>query len=436
LDEQLIKGHQELVEHLKRVLGSEGFKERHRQNERAFSRQRCLTFCVVVLFLVNMVKRALQDELDELFKSLQGGVVAERVVSKSAFSQARQKLKHTAFIELNQEQVGYYYQHSAPLRWHGYRLLAFDGSMVTLPDKAAIAEHFGVWRPAAGGHCPKARVSQMFDVLNRVTIEGVIAPKREGERALAAQHGQRLQADDLVLMDRGYPAFWLFALILSRGGHFCARMSLSEWKVVADFVASGQQETVLELQPPSQARRACQQRQLPLDPIRLRLIRLELDKGDVVVLATSLLDSDHFPYALFKELYHQRWPVEEDYKQLKSRLQVENWTGLSVESVYQDFHAALFTKNFAAILAQPVQQAVNQTTTDRKHLSQINQANLLSKLKDTIVHLFLFDQVASLLRAIGQQMLLTLEPIRRGRSFPRRKRVKPRRFSMTYKPLR
>ena len=436
MDESIIKRHQELVEHLKMVLSGEGFKKRHRQSETAFSRKRCLTFCIVVLFLLNMVKRALQDELDELFKSLQGGVVAERVVSKSAFSQARQKLKHTAFIELNQEQVNYYYQHYAPRRWHGYRLLAFDGSMVTLPDKAAIADHFGVWQAAAGGTCPKARVSQMFDVLNRVTVEGIITPKADGERVLAEQHCQQLQSDDLVLIDRGYPAFWLFALILSRGSHFCTRMSLSEWKVVANFVASGQKEGIVELGPTYEARRACLSRQLPTSPLRLRLIRLELDKAEVVVLATSLLETDRFPFALFKELYHQRWPVEEDYKQIKSRLEVENWTGLTVESIYQDFYATLFTKNFAAILAQPVQQTVNQQTADYKHPYQINQANLLSKLKDTIVHLFLFDQVAALLRALGQQMRLSLEPIRRGRSFPRHKRVKPRRFSMTYKPLR
>lgn len=436
LDGQTIERHTGLVNHLKTVLGSEGFKERHRQKETAFTRQRCLTFCVVVLFLVNMVKRALQDELDELFKSLQGGVVAERVVSKSAFTQARQKLKHSAFVELNREQVNYYYQHYEPLRWQGFRLLAFDGSMVTLPDKQAVGEHFGVWHPAAGGTCAKARVSQMFDVLNLVTVEALIAPKRQGERALAEQHCQHLQPTDLLLFDRGYPAFWLFALVLSHGAHFCARMSLSEWKVVADFVATSQTETIIELVAPYQARRACQTRQLPTDSIRLRLIRLDLDNGEGVVLATSLLDTGGFPYTLFKELYHQRWPVEEDYKQIKSRLEVENWTGLSVEAVYQDFHATIFTKNFAAILAQPVQQTVQQQTADYKHRYRINLSNLLSKLKDTIVHLLFTDQIHTLLLALERQMRATLEPIRPGRSFARRKRVKPRRFSVSYKPLR
>lgn len=39
---------------------------------------------------------------------------------------------------------------------------------------------------------------QMFDVLNRVTIEATIAPKSEGERLLAAAHCQQLTEGDLV----------------------------------------------------------------------------------------------------------------------------------------------------------------------------------------------------------------------------------------------
>ncbi len=64
---------------------------------------------------------------------------------------------------------------------------------------------------------------------------------------------------------------------------------------------------------------------------------------------TSLMDRDQFPYEVFKDLYHQRWFVEEDYKLMKSRLEVENFSGLSVEAIKQDVHAKVLTKNIAAI---------------------------------------------------------------------------------------
>ncbi len=60
-----------------------------------------LSFVIVVLFLLNLLKRAAQDELDEFFKMLNGDDIAARIVTKSAFFQARKKLKYEAFIELN-----------------------------------------------------------------------------------------------------------------------------------------------------------------------------------------------------------------------------------------------------------------------------------------------------------------------------------------------
>ena len=88
--------------------------------------------------------------------------------------------------------------------------------------------------------------SQMFDVQNRVTVEALIAPKSEGERSLAAQHCQHLVPMDLVLLDRGYPAFWLFAAIKAEDADFCARMPIGKWNVVEQFIACGQRDQIVE----------------------------------------------------------------------------------------------------------------------------------------------------------------------------------------------
>jgi len=383
-----------------------------------------------------MVKRALQDELDEFFRAIQQDKVAERVVTKSAFSQARQKLKHTAFIELNQEQVAYFYGHFAPQQWLGFRLLAIDGSMSDVPDVPNVRDHFGVWPSPTSAGCAKARLSQLFDVLNKVTVDAYIGPNIYGERAFAEQHLSQVGEGDLILLDRGYPAFWFFMAIHARRSHFCARLNINQWKSVKSFINSGKQEQSITLQPDNRARQACRQRRLPTDALQLRLIRIDLPTGEVEVLITSLLDKERFPYEVFKELYSQRWPVEEDYKIMKSRLQVENWSGISTEAVYQDFHATVFTKNLAAILAQPAQTVVEQHTSSRKHDYQVNMTNLVSKLKDTIVHLFRDADVLSLLGGLWRQMLYTIEPIRPNRSYPRKKKIHKKRFPMNYKSTR
>jgi hypothetical protein len=424
------------IARIKQLLESEAFKERYRTSEKAFTRHRTLTFPIVILFLLNLVKRGLQDELDEFFKALNGGKVATRVVTKSAFCQARCKLDYRAFIELNQAQVDYFYQESEPQRWFGLRLLAIDGSMADLPQNDAVNDHFGVWHPYSGGTCAKARLSQLYDVLNKITVDALIAPKAEDERSLAASHLTHVQKNDLLLMDRGYPAFWLFAAILQREAHFCTRLTVSEWQVAKKFVASGEEEQYVLLQPGYEARKKCAERDLPTDPIRVRLIRVELPTGEIEVLATTLLDRTRFPTVLLQDLYHHRWPVEEDYTVMKSRLEIENWFGKSVQAVYQEFHAAVFSKNMAAILAHPAQQVVTQQSQQKKYIYQINMTNLLSKLKDAIVFLFCDSDIYPLLRSLWGQMVQTTEPIRPGRSYPRKKAVKRKRFPMNYKAAR
>ncbi len=422
--------HAGLLTALRERLSARDFLERQRQSAKDFTRQRCLPFVTVVLFLLNLVKRALQDELDAFFNLVRGAAVATEVVTKSAFCQARLKLKAEACVELQQVQVDYFYTQYAPATWHGFRLVAVDGSTAQLPVTPDIVTHFGLW-----GTRPLARISQMFDTLNQVTIDALIGPPAQGERAYAAQHFAHLGPGDLALLDRGDPAFWLFVLILSQNAQFCARMPLGQWGVVDAFVASGLPEQIVTLTPCATALADCQAHQLPTQPLPVRLLRITLDSGAVEVLCTSLLDQERYPHAVFKDLYHRRWPVEEDYQVLKLRVEVENWSGKSPLSIYQDFHAKVFTATLTAILAQPAQAVVAQQSQAKQYTYQVNFAHLLSKMKDTVVLLLRRTVIADILASLWQIMLRTVEPIRPGRKYPRHKSAKRKRFAMAYKPL-
>jgi len=429
-----------LIAHISTILSSDEFLNRHRRSPKDFTRKRCLPFETLLFFLMNLVKRSLQDELDEFFSQLNGDLIPTRTVTKSAFSQARKKLKHGAFIELNKEQVERFYDHNEYQTWHGFRLCDLDGSTAQLPSSVeAIADHFGQWNPAKGDPCPIARVSQLYDPLNHITLDALITPKAQGERVLAALHFENLIArNDLHLMDRGYPAFWFFALILSKGGHFCARMPLGLWGVVDDFLKTDQNEAIVELKPSHQAIKECQQRGLPTDSFHIRLTRIELETGEIEVLATSLLDTEAYPYEVFKELYHLRWPVEERYKVMKSRIEIENFSGKSVESIYQDFHAKVFTMNLTDLLTKPAQIVIEQNNKNKKLDYQINFTQLLSKMKYTVCLLFTKtrETVVTIIEDLIEVTIITVEPIRPNRSYPRKKKVKPKRFAMNYKPIR
>ena len=282
-----------------------------------------------------MNNQSYQDELDRYFQVINNAEVPERILFKGNLSKTRAKLKYGAFIELNDHLVRHFYDYFQHQTWFDFKLLAIDGTTLRVPAENEISEHFGVWNSTKGKKpCPKARASQLFDVLNKITIDAIISPKSEGERELAAFHFLKLQPQDLILLDRGYPAHWLFELVLSMSGNFCARISYKRWRVAKKFYLSGKKEQIVKIEPSPQSFRKCFEMGLDKKPIKVRMLRVELDSGETEILVTSLTDMKKYPYELFPGLYHLRWPVEEDYKALKYRLQVENFSGKSVHSVY------------------------------------------------------------------------------------------------------
>jgi len=427
-----------LVDFLKEIVLSNDFSARHRQSPKNFTRKRKLPFYYLIFFLMNFIKRSYQDELDGFFQALNGFEVSKRIVSKVALSKARMKLKYEAFVELNRHLIDFFGRNFQPTTWNGFNLLGVDGSTTRLPRIKKIAEHFGVWHSKKGSDCPIARVSQMFDVLNNLSIDAIISPKSVGECELAAQHFLNLLPTDLILLDRGYPAYWLFNLILSLGSNFCARISCTKWKIVRKFYYSGKKEQIIYLPAPPTSIKQCQEMGLDTKPFRLRLVRVELDTGETEILITSLIDPDLYPIHIFHELYHDRWPVEEDYKTVKCWIEIENFSGKSVLSVYQDFHAKVFSKNMTSALAYPTREIVRQASEGKKYEYQINFAQALSNTKDVIVLLFERSKEAAtqLITQLHEIFVKTIEPIRPGRKFPRNHKVHRRCFYLCYKSVR
>jgi hypothetical protein len=426
-----------LINFIKEIIFSATFLEQHRQKKTDFTRSRLLPFTSLVLYLCNFTKSSYQSELNKFFKIITGSTVARHVVSKVALCKARKKLKYEAFVELNDQAAGYFYQHFNPLTWNGFFLKAIDGSTVKLPNFPEIVEHFGTWGVRQGDPVPMARISQMFDPLNRITTHALIKPKGIGEREMAASHFEQLSELDLVLLDRGYPAFWLFKLILSRGAQFCSRISSKKWKIVRKFVESGQLEQIIYLVPPVTSKKACRDYGLDLQPMRLRLIRIELSSGEVEVLITSLTDCRQYPYHLFEELYHDRWPVEEDYKVMKCRIELENFSGQTELSVYQDFHSKVFSKNITSMIAFAARDRVEEATVNRENRYKINFTQALSTMRDTIVVILqkATSEIGSIISDILETFAMAIEPVRPGRKYPRNHKRAQRKYCLNYKPI-
>lgn len=424
-----------VIESLRKVILSREFLERHRNSPNAFTRNRKLPFHLLICFLTNFVKGSYQVELNKFFQALNLTEIAKRVVSGVALGKARMKLKYEAFIELNQHLVSEFEKNFEPMRWNNHRLVAIDGSTLQLPRIKEIMEHFGVWNVKPGKPCPIARISQLFDPLNKISINAVISPKSVDERSQAYQMFSSLMPSDLVLLDRGYPAFWLFKAIENMGANFCARIN-RKWTIVKNFIASGQQEQIIQLTATPTSIATCHQMELDIEPITVRLIRIELNTGEIEVLITTLIDNDIYPHDIFAELYHKRWPVEEDYKYMKYWLEIGNITGKSVLSVYQDFYAKIFSKNLTSVLGFPTRTDLKKAGKNKKFEYQINFVQALSTCKNVIALLFLKTQekVIALIKDLHQTFEEAVAPIRPDRVYPRNHKVLKRKFYYSYKP--
>ena len=425
-----------LIKVLNNLISSKQFISQHKLNQTAFTRKRSLPFKYLILFIINLLKSSIQNELDKFFKVINNSELPVRVISTSALTQARKKLCHSAFIEMNKEQTKYFYENANYKKWQGFRLLAIDGSSLKLPKNEETIEEFGLFYQGSKiTPTIVARVSQAYDLLNKITVDSIISPFSVGELDLAVKHIKAANKDDMILLDRGYGSFWLFNLLLSQRTNFCARIKSKSWNALRELITSNLKEQIIEISPSAKARVKSEEMNLQTEPIKLRFMCIDLDNGEKEVLATSLLDTEKYPYELFKELYHKRWAIEESYKLMKSRIEMENFTGKSPEVVRQDFYARIFTLNLTAILTASVQEQIRKKRTKKsKYVQQINWTQAIAKMKDSIVLLFVRKNIHKIIMALNKHFFMNTLPIRPNRVFPRNH--KPiRHFYIAYKPI-
>ncbi len=360
---------------------------------------------------MNLLKNAIQYELDTFYSHLLNRDFPRQEVTQSAFTQARKKLSFEAFIELNDKVVQSFYAEAPVEHWHGYRLLGIDGTTLRLPNTPEIRKSF----KAREDEVPLARLSELYDVCNNMILGAELSTLEIGEGRHAEQLLLRAVTGDVVLYDRGYPSFYLLSLHGKKGIDYCMRTPISRFKAVAEFVASGVLEQWVYIEPTHKAKQACLRSELSIDPIRVRLIRVELPGGDVEVLMSSLGDEIQHPE--FAALYFKRWGIEEAYKHQKCRAELESFSGKSVHSVYQDVYAKLLTLNLVAICAFGAEEQAQDATCLRKHGYRINRSKALSKAKYHLVCAVLnsHDKLKHLLSWIASDV----EAVRPGRKFER-----------------
>jgi hypothetical protein len=217
---------------------------------------------------------------------------------------------------------------------------------------------------------------------------------------------------------------------------FCMRAKVNLNLFCKVFVGSGEQDQIIHLELNKTSVELCKIRGLPSQTLTLRLVRVNLgDEAEVLV--TNLLDRQTHLADEFKALYYLRWGIEGNYKRLKQWVEIENFSGKSALSVKQDFYARILSTNLTAILANAAQRQVDKMLSNRKLPYQINFAQALSKMKNTVVQWLGLtpDMLRIRIEQFVNYIACTVESVRSGRSYNRPKTKKNRIFYSAYKEL-
>lgn len=400
-----------------------------------FTRSRKQSFHGTIIFIINFLTKSLSVEIDNFISFIKLNIKEKEVecFTKSAFVQYRNKIKPEALKYLSDNLIKEFYtdnDQSIKL-WNGFRLLAVDGSRVTLPETKELGRIYGKTKNQSKTAVVQARASVLYDVLNKLTIDGSLSPLSTGERTLALNHLAFSQAGDLIIYDRGYPSFNLVYEHLERGLDFLIRVKTDFSHLTREFYQSGLNSSIVKMYPGKDTKLS--DKPYSKDTFReIRIVRIELPSGEVEILISSLIDLDKYPNSIFKDLYFLRWGVETFYDELKNKIKVEFFSGYSNHSILQDFYAALFVSNVQSLIVGEINDELALKSEKTKYQYKVNCNLSYGFLKDRIITLFFSNKemgvIVSELKDLFKKHTI---PIRPNRKYKRdtnkyRKREKPK----------
>jgi hypothetical protein len=274
-----------------------------------------------------------------------------------------------------------------------------------------LRDHFGT--VGKGSTAVTAQASALYDVFNDILMDTQIEPIGTDERKLALRHIDELCGmpsfdKELILFDRGYASFGLIETLINRNICFLMRVK-RKFNLDIDKLGKGDHSVILK--------------QEGHEDICVRVIKFILSSGEEETLITNLMDK-RMGIKAFKGLYFKRWPIETKYDVIKNKLEVENFSGRTINAVKQDFFITMYMANVAAIACREAQSDVDKVREykENKYTYHVNVNHAIGVLKDRFISAMLDPNRWRREKKIDRILSLLAEhvvPSRPNRSIPR-----------------
>lgn len=423
------------------LIHQDGFHDFCRDgNPSFFIRNRKMPLADLLFTMINRRGITLSLELRNYMKTAHPGIE----ISKPGYLKQRMKLNPLAFYELYRHHNRNFYAEPGFSAFHGYLVLAADGSGINIPTTKETLEEFGT--SSRKGSKPQAAIGLgcLYDVMNRMVLESDCCRCKFDEMGLAEEQVDRVpetigtSQPFLVVMDRGYPSTAAFIRMMEKGILFLVRLKSSDYK--KEQAGLSEPDTWVDIHLDKSRIRHYKgtdigQRMKELGHITLRMVKVPLPEGREEVLITNL-PSKTFDHLQIAELYHMRWGIETAYETLKDRLQMENFTGTKPILLQQDIYSTIYISSLAEDIIRDAEAELDEKEKHRRHKMMVNRTLSIGILKNDLIYILLETDAQKqdrLFRQIYEDISKNLVPIRPDRHYHRTKGQLAGKYSNTHK---
>ena len=383
------------------------------------------------MLMCTLAKKGLSTTM-EVRHYFQAADKMEQTVSKQDYLRQRQKLNPKVFKILSQGYLKQFYDRQEAKEWHGYLVLAIDGSRAEIPNSEENRKTYGESINKYGKQVARANISALHDVFNRFILDIGIHHYCDSEIAEAKMHIEALRAiveerPVLIMFDRNYASLEFMDFLEKAGVKYLIRLHGKDFKSEREAMQSADEEVQLQCTKPRlrSLKAKSPQRAQELEQqqsIRVRILKTKIDNGEQAAFATNLREGTGNE---IKRLYRKRWSIEQKYHTLKNKLKFESVTGKASIYVPQDFWAQMLVYNMVQdLIASAEHRAVKKAKKKQlKYEIRINENIAIGLFKERFI-LLMMEENDSRKDTIFRQLIADIErnivPIRKLKSSPRK----------------
>lgn len=316
----------------------------------------------------------------------------------SAYCRARRRLSEGFLWDLFQRQTqSLQAQVPANWKWKQRAVKLVDGTTISMPDTADNKTHYPAHNPKnCAVSFPLMRAVVVLCHASGAVLQAAMGPyqgKGSGETSLFRRLLASFQALDVVVFDRYYSGYWMLASLQQRQIDFVTRQHHK--RQVSQRRRIGHKQYMITIdRPPRRDMNIEEYESLPAQ-LHLREIHVHVTQKGFrtrqIILLTSLMEPLYSVEDL-ADLYRQRWNVELDIRNIKSRMAMSVLRCQTAEMVRKELCVHLLAYNLIRAVMMDAALIAGQFPRDLSfaaaiqlsHVFRIQLSHVTSKTFDVL----------------------------------------------------